>query len=193
MKFHPFLRPFTETHSLLLMLNNSLLTLSNGLHNRLRAEMHPYTLIGCQKPTSLYLCERKGILHRSFDTICLGTLYDQNIDAVLELCPLTIVLQKEVILQIQASQYLVYLPKPVTGNIECLNQSNTKLFLPKGVSQINVSPTCSTVLPKHVIISDLSNKPETNLKWPPEQDFIPDASLTKINAAINFLSKENAG
>ena len=94
------------------------------------------------------------------------------------------------------SQYLVFLPKPVTGDLECLNQSNTEFFLLKGISQINMLPTCRTVLPKHVIISDLSNKPETDLKhykWAPEQVFMPDASLAKINAAITFLSEEKAG
>jgi hypothetical protein len=72
---------------------------------------------------------------------------------------------------------------------------NTKFFLPKGVSQINVSPTSRTVLPAHIIISDLSNKPEANLKhnkWAPEQDIITDTSLTEINTAIFALSKEKA-
>jgi len=111
----------------------------------------------------------------------------------LELCPLASFPQKEVILQIHSSQCLGYLPKPVTIIVECLNQSSTEVFLPKGVSQINVSPTCCTVLPKHVIISDFSNKPEPDhlhYKWAPEQDFIPDTSLAKINTTINSLSEK---
>ncbi len=98
--------------------------------------------MGCQKATSLYLCKRNSILQNSFNVTLLGSLYDQNINAILQLCPLTIIPPKEVILQIHSSHYLVYLPKPVTGNVECLNQSNTKLFLPNSVSQINVLPTC---------------------------------------------------
>jgi hypothetical protein len=36
---------------------------------------------------------------------CLSMLYDQNINAILELCPLTIIPQKEVIIQIPANTW----------------------------------------------------------------------------------------
>ncbi len=139
-----------------------------------------------------YLCERNSILHCNFNATCLSALYDQNVNDIMELCPLTIVPQKEVILLVHSDQYLVSLPKSVTGNIECLNQSNMELFLPKGVSQINVSPTCHTVMPKHVIVSDVSNKPKTNLKrykWAPDQDFIPAPASPKSMLPSSFSAR----
>jgi len=67
--------------------------------------MHPSTHVGCQKATSPYLCERYGILCLNFNATCLSMLYDQNINVVLELCPLTIIPQKEVINQIPANTW----------------------------------------------------------------------------------------
>lgn len=50
------------------------------------------TLVGCQKASSLYLCKQNDILHCDFKTTCLGAVYDQDYDPIMELCPLTFVL-----------------------------------------------------------------------------------------------------
>jgi hypothetical protein len=89
----------------------------------------------------------------------------------------------------------VYLLESVILKVECLTQSNTEFFLLEGVSQNNVSPTCYTVLPKHMIISDLSKKPEMDLnhyKWVPDQTTLPNTSRAKIDSAIQFLTKRKA-
>ncbi len=118
LKFHSFPLLFTDTHSLLPDFNNPLLAFSKGVHHQLHAELSPITPVGCQKAASFYLCEAKGILHCNLNVTCLGTLYDQDIDGILELCPLTIVPPKEVILQVQANQYLVYLNEAIIGLVE---------------------------------------------------------------------------
>jgi len=84
----------------------------------------------------------------------------------------------------------VYLPKSVTCNVECVNQSNMAIFIPKGISQINVSHICHTVLSKHVIIYDHSHKPETDLKhnkWVPHQTTLPEASHARMDSAIQSM------
>jgi hypothetical protein len=61
LKFHPV--PFTDTHSLLPDLVNTLLSLSKGSSTRLHSEVNPAYLTGCQTASSLYLCKQQGILH----------------------------------------------------------------------------------------------------------------------------------
>jgi hypothetical protein len=98
------------------------------------------------------------------NSTCHTSLYNQDFPSVLELCPMTINPEKEKILQIQTSNYLAQLPEPITGNVICLNNPNIGFFLSKKINQIHVSLNCQTLLCKHIIISDTSNKPVTDLK-----------------------------
>jgi hypothetical protein len=142
--------------------------------------------------TSIYFWERNGIVHHSLNSICLSTLYSQDFPTVIELCAMTIFPRKETILQIQANNCLVYLPKPITGNFACLKNTYKEFFLPKGVSQINVSPNCGTLLHKHVAISNLSHKPATDLQhyqWEPNQVALPYTSHCQIADAIQMLTQ----
>ncbi len=53
-----------------------------------------------------------------------------------------------------------------------------------------MSPISHTVLPEHVIIYDLSHKPETDLKhnkWVPHQTTLPEASHARMDSAIQSM------
>jgi hypothetical protein len=78
-----------------------------------------------------------------------------NNSAALELCPFNIIPQKELILQVQAALYLVFMVESNTIFIEWLNSTSRKRLIPKGVTPFNVSPSCQANLPNHVIISDV--------------------------------------
>jgi len=48
--------------------------------------------------------------------------------------------------------------------IQCLNTTNDKCFILKGVHTINVPPSCQATLPHHITMLDLSYKSESQLK-----------------------------
>ncbi len=59
-----------------------------------------------------------------------------------------------------------------------------------------MSPISHTVLPEHVIIYDLSHKPETDLKhhkWVPHQSTLSEANHASMESAIQSLIEVNAG
>jgi len=137
LKFHPFPLPFTNTHSLLLDMDNYLYSLS-----RLHAEISPASLTDCQKlPPSTSVNKKASCTGNS--TPCVWVPYTTRTP----LCPFSFISHKELVLQVQAPLYLVFMPAAQTILIQCLSSTNDECFIPEGFHSITVPLSCKATLP----------------------------------------------
>ncbi len=112
------------------------------------------------------------------------------------LCNMEITTQKEMVVPLQDSWYLVHSPQQFTGHITCRSLSNSEIFLKLGPNWFYISPSCRLQLLDHLILSDISLKLDTAIKhYKGELDKITftDEEEARSNDGLTIHNDEKAG
>ena len=97
---------------------SQILAISSGL-DRLTLKMLVVNLMGCHLISSVYLCGQHRVLKQELNSICLGSLYVQDVKGPTSLYEMEIVPQVKMVFQLQAKWYLVYSPWSFTSHVIC--------------------------------------------------------------------------
>jgi hypothetical protein len=161
-RLHSFPLPLTKDHSLIPVAQHNVLAISSGF-TRYSAQLSHTDLMGCHVVNNIYLCERHGVLNQHLNSTCLGSLYTQDFEAVKRLCPLEVHKAGEIVHQLAGNWFLAYSPKAQTVPITCRNGTSSEQYLAKGINKFNISPGCKAHLQKHLVMSDLSLKLDSDI------------------------------
>jgi hypothetical protein len=185
-KLHPFPLPLSGSHSLIPVSANNILALSSGF-KRYSAQLSSTDLMGCHVVNNIYLCERHGVLNTNLNSSCLGSLYQQDFEAVKDLCHLEIHKAGEIVYQLLNNWFLTYSPTSQTVPIDCRNGTQSELHLPKGVTKFNLSPGCRAHLVQHLVLSDISVRLSTDIlhfEWQWNELSLDDLRPEVINPSL---------
>jgi hypothetical protein len=147
----------------------------------------------------VYLCERNGVLAKSYTDTCLGSLYAQKYEEARRLCNFVIQPAQEFFYQLQQNWFLAYFPTAQTLPVSCRNGTKSEMHFRMAVTKFHLSPGCTLESTLYRIVSDLSVTIPTDylhleMDWDPTQFFpfpahevIPELDkLKKLN--ISHLS-----
>ncbi len=171
LKLHPLPLPLSKNYSVIPMVQDDLLGLSAGF-NRYSIQLSSIDLMGCHAVNNIYLCEKHGVLGKSLNNSCLGSLYLQKYDLAQTLCPLHIMPSREMVRQLLNNWFLIFSPDPQTAPITCRNGSQNEFYFKTGITRAFLSPGCKMNLKEHLIQSDFSiNIPDEIVHFVWDQDF----------------------
>ena len=188
-RLHPFPLPLTKDHSLIPVADYNILALSSGF-KRYSAELTHTDLMGCHVVNNVYLCERHGVLNQNLNNSCLGSLYQQDFEAVKKLCPLEIHTNGEIVHQLANNWFLAYSPEAQTVPIICHNGTASEKYLSKGITKFFVSPGCQAHLLQHLVMSDLSLKLDTDIihfEWRWDDVSLQDLQADQILPQLQLM------
>jgi len=188
-KLHPFPLPFSKKHALMPVAPDDILALSSGF-NRYSVQLSTSDLMGCHVINNVYLCERHGVLNTNLNNSCLGSLYQQDLNAVRHWCTLQIHESGELVYQLLNNWYLAYSVEAQTAPISCTNGTQSELHLSKGIVKFYLSPGCRMHLKQHLVISDISIKLDSDLlhfEWRWDDVTLNDLDPERINEDLKFL------
>jgi hypothetical protein len=174
-RLHPFPLPFFGSTFIIPNVKNDLLAISNTEH-RYSMQLSSADLVSCLKVNHVYLCERNGVLARSYTDTCLGSLYGQRYEEARRLCSFIIRPSQEFFYQLQQNWFLAYFPSPQTLPISCRNGTKTEKHFGSAVTKFHLSPGCTLDSPMYKLVSDLSLSIPTDylhleMEWDPTQFF----------------------
>ena len=161
-RLHPFPLPLSKTHSLIPTTDNNILAISSGF-KRYHTQFSHTDLLGCNLINNVYLCQRMGSLNKNISSTCLGSLYQQQFEAVKQLCPLKVRKTEEVVHPLLNNWFLAYSTSAQTVPIECRNGTQAEVYLQEGMNKFFVSPGCKCTLSQHIITSDLNVRTDTDI------------------------------
>ena len=110
-------------------------------------------LQACTKKSSAFICERHQVTRSDLLSSCLGSLFLQSSNGVLNNCKIDRVKLREKVYQISNTQHIVYTPLPLTTQITCNNGSYFPLKI-KNTKFITIPEGCTVKLTNHSITSD---------------------------------------
>jgi hypothetical protein len=164
---HPSPLPLFETNHLLPDIRHDILAISST-DTKYNAQLSSKDLLSCHRVNQIFMCDSFGVMSRSFNNTCLGSLYMQQFKAAQKLCPFKVVPVEEQVYQLRKGHFITHLPTFTTVNIQCRNGTATEMHLKKGTQQIHISPGCQGIFPNHLVTSDYSVRLDANImhfKW----------------------------
>ena len=110
-------------------------------------------LQACTKKSTAFICERHQVTRSDLLSSCLGSLFLQSSNGVLNNCKIDRIKLREKVYQISNTQHIVYTPQPLTTQITCYNGSYFPLKI-KNTKFITIPEGCTVELTNHSITSD---------------------------------------
>ena len=110
-------------------------------------------LAGCIQQNHIFLCDRHQLLRKDLPGSCLGALFIQHQQGVVENCGIEYRPLRETVYQLSTNDHLVFSPTPFSSQIQCTNGSHYPQQL-VGITKIHVPDFCSLDLINHTIVSD---------------------------------------
>ncbi len=161
-KLHPFPLPMFDTHHLMLDVKDDPLGISST-DTKYNVQLSSTDLLSCHRVNQIFMCDSFGVISKRFDDTCLGALYMQKFGLVKSLCQFRVVPMRQQVYQVRKDIFLVFSLEASTGNLKCRNRTksdltHSKLHLPKGTQQIQISPGCQGYLEHRLVTSDYSVK-----------------------------------
>jgi len=192
-RLHPFPLPFFGSTFIIPNVKNDLLAISNT-DQRYSMQLSSADLVSCLKVNHVYLCERNGVLAKSYTDTCLGSLYGQRYEEARRLCSFIIKPAQEFFYQLQQNWFLAYFPSPQTLPVSCRNGSKSEKHFSSAVTKFHLSPGCTLDSPLYKLVSDLSLSIPTDylhldMEWDPTQFFPYPAH--EVIPELNKLKKLN--
>ncbi len=124
-KLHPFPLPFFDNHFLIPNVQQDVLAVSSNDH-RLSTHLSSVDLLGCHRVNQIFMCDRFGVLSRSFNNTCLGSLFVQDFKTARAACKFEVAPVTEKVFQLRKNWFAAYLPSPATIPIKCRNGTVTE-------------------------------------------------------------------
>lgn len=119
-------------------------------------------LAGCIQQNHIFLCDRHQVLRKDLAGSCLGALFMQHQQGVIENCKIEYRPLRETVYQLSTNDHLIFSPTPHITQIQCTNGSHYPQQLVE-ITKIHVPDFCSIDLINNTITSDgnlrLSPKP----------------------------------
>ena len=148
-------------------------------------------LDACIQKNHIYLCENHQTLRKDLTGTCLGSLYLQHEEGVVENCQINQRPLREATHQLSSTTHLVFSPKPLTTQILCKNGTHfpQKLY---GTTYITVPPFCKINLVNHTISSDGNTRitPDPLIfEWHLQPNLLPLRLLT-ASSHIDLILNE---
>lgn len=156
----------------------------------------PYRLVSqsdlssCIQKNHIYLCEHHQTLRKDLPGSCLGALYVQHEEGVIQNCQIIRRPLQEKTFRLSPTKHIVFSPYPLTTQINCNNGSHFTQKL-SGTTTITIPPLCSIQLVNHTITSD------GNIRLAPdplifEWDFKPNLLPTNLLTTYSHLDTQLA-
>jgi len=199
-KLHPFPLPFFGDTFLIPDVRNDVLAISNT-DQRYSMQLSSADLLGCLKINHIYLCERNGVLAKSYTDTCLGSLYSQQYEMARKLCSFIVQPAQEFFYQLQQNWFLAYFPTKQILPISCRNGTRNEMHFKASVTKFHLSPGCTLESNQYKLVSDLSitipaDYIHLEMDWDPMQFFphppsevIPELDkLKKLNVTRMSLT-----
>ena len=141
-------------------------------------------LQACTKRSTAFICERHQVTRSDLLSSCLGSLFLQSSQGVLENCKIDRVNLREKVYQISNTQHIVYSPQPLTTQIICNNGSYYPLKI-KNTKFVIIPEGCTTELANHTISSDHNIRSEAQsiyFEWDFDPTTLPNSASMMIDA-----------
>ena len=148
-------------------------------------------LSSCIQKNHVYLCENQHTLRKDLQGSCLGALYLQHEQGVIENCKIDKIPLRETTYQLSSYDHLIFSPKPITTQILCKNGTHFPQKL-SGTTQITVPPFCSIDLVNNTITSDGNTRitPDPLIfQWHLQPNLLP-VHLLSATSHIDLLINE---
>ena len=161
-------------------------------------------LQACTKRSTAFICERHQVTRSDLLSSCLGSLFLQSSNGVLNNCKIDRVKLREKVYQISNTQHIVYTPAPLTTQITCNNGSYFPLKI-KNTKFITILEGCTVELTNHSITSDYTIRTTSQsiyFEWdfdpttlPNSADMLSDSKtidlkLEKLNKIIQIIKDD---
>lgn len=174
-RLHPFPLPFFGETFLIPDVRNDVLAISNTDH-RYSIQLSSADLLSCLKVNHIYLCERNGVLAKSYTDTCLGSLYSQNYEIARKLCSFIVQPAQEFFYQLQQNWFLAFFPTKQILPLSCRNGTKQEMHFKASVTKFHLSPGCTLESSQYKLVSDLSLSIPTDyihleMDWDPLQFF----------------------
>ena len=141
-------------------------------------------LQACTKRSTAFICERHQVTRSDLLSSCLGSLFLQSSQGVLENCKIDRVKLREKVYQLSNTQHIVYSPQPINTQIICNNGSYYPLKI-KNTKFIVIPEGCSTELANHTISSDHNIRTTSQsiyFEWDFDPTTLPNSASMLIDA-----------
>jgi hypothetical protein len=141
-------------------------------------------LQACTKRSTAFICERHQVTRSDLLSSCLGSLFLQSSQGVLENCKIDRVKLREKVYQLSNTQHIVYSPHPINTQIICNNGSYYPLKI-KNTKFIVIPEGCSTELANHTISSDHNIRTTSQsiyFEWDFDPTTLPNSASMLIDA-----------
>jgi len=182
-RLHPFPLPFFGDTFIVPDVKNDILAVSNTDH-RYSIQLSSADLLSCLKVNHIYLCERNGVLAKSYTDTCLGSLYAQQYEEARKLCSFIVQPTQEFFYQLQQNWFLAFFPTKQVLPLSCRNGTKKEMHFKASVTKFHLSPGCTLESSRYRLVSDLSLSIPTDyihleMDWDPTQ-FFPHPSSDVI-------------
>jgi len=156
-RMHPLPLPISANHALIPDVKKDIIGLTSGKAGSAKSiELSTVDLMNCKNLNHIYLCQRQGVLRKSMETTCLGSLYNQNYQQAARVCPLVTTHLEEIIYQLQDNWFLIYSMAAQTTHVHCPNGTAHDLHLLPGISKHHLTPGCQADFNSNTLQSDNS-------------------------------------
>jgi Baculovirus F protein len=192
-QLHPFPLPLNKNHSLIPVVENNVLALTTD-YRKYHTQLSTTTLMGCQKVSQVYICERHGVLIKDLNQTCVGALYLQDYEAAQHLCQIAVTPTKEIVFQLLGNWFLIFSPSIFTSDVNCANGTRSRFFIPEGISKHHLSAGCQAEFKSHVMFSNNAVRLESDIlhfEWQWESKFFEQHDPSELIASLTEL--QNTG
>jgi Baculovirus F protein len=194
-QLHPFPLPLDGNYSLIPVVENNVLGLTTD-YRKFHIQLSTTTLMGCQKVSTVYICERHGVLLRDLNATCVGALYQQDFEAAQKLCTIKVTDTKEIVFQLLGNWFLIYSPVVFTSDVYCANSTRSRFFIPQGISKHHLSPGCSADFKDHVMFANTAIRIDTDIihfEWQWENKFFETYNPQELlDSVLSFQQEGNS-
>jgi hypothetical protein len=194
-QLHPFPLPLDANYSLIPVVEHNVLALTSD-YRKYHAQLSTTTLMGCQKVSQVYICERHGVLIKELNQTCVGALYLQDYESAQRLCQITVTPTQEIVFQLLGSWFLIFSPVIFTSDVHCANGTRSRFFIPEGITKHHLSPGCYADFQKHILFSNNAVRLESDIlhfEWQWESKFFENNNPSElIDSLIEFQNTGNS-
>jgi hypothetical protein len=126
---------------------------NTNTHNARYQLVSQAILAGCIQQNHVFLCDKHQVLRKDLEGSCLGALFLQHQQGVMENCKIEYRPPRETVYQLTTNDHIIFSPYPLTTQILCTNGSHFPQQLIE-ITKIHIPDFCSIDLVNHTITAD---------------------------------------
>jgi len=147
-------RHFRNRSSLFFLPETELIAVGRNNNNNNRYQLVSQAILaGCIQQNHIFLCDRHQVLRKDLAGSCLGALFLQNQQGVIENCKVAYKPLRETVYQLSTNDHLIFSPTPILAQIQCSNGSHFPQQIIE-ITKIHLPDFCSIDLVNHTITAD---------------------------------------